>query len=224
MGTDGNPKKMSSRLRAFLGDWRVQIRIASCVVVSTAVWHWFFPHTFWFIKFWSGMATGTPVGISWYVWRFYDRICLPRADAALYAVGLAAMFIVAIARVAPDLRSQEAELAKVQSLAGNEISVISIRTGERVSRCTHPQQLDEFVALLPHAVLFYPSHEGSVSEFQLAILLKDGTRHEYNGRIPERHHNDIALGFRGHSSWSEILVPDCRDWLLKVAPHAARKD
>jgi hypothetical protein len=159
----------------------------------------------------------------WYVWRYFKQLRLRLADAVLYAVGLAVMFIVAIAWVAPDLQSQEAERAKLRSLTANDISIISIRSGERVTRCDAVDAINAFVERLHHSTLFYPSHEGSISEFQLSILLKDGTRLEYNGRVPERHQSDASLGFHGHSSWSEILVPDCRDWLAKVAPQAIRK-
>jgi hypothetical protein len=176
------------------------------------------------MKFWSGMATGAPVGLAWYDWSHFHRLRLTPASVAVHAVGGAVMFIVAVAVVAPELDSQEAERAKLRAIAVNDISVISIHTGERVSRCNDPKGIVEFVESLRRSTLFYSNHEGSISEFQLVIFLKDGTRLEYKGRVPERHRSDVSLGFRGPSWWSEILVPDCRDWLLKVAPNAIRKD
>ncbi len=213
----------SSRLRQFVGNWRLQVRVAACVVVATAFWHWLYPHTFWFLKFWTGMATGAPVGVLWYGSRYFRQLRLRRSDAVLYVLGGAALFFVAVVWVAPDLQSQEAERTKLRSLRSDDISIISIRSGERVSRCEDADAIGSFVERLHRSTLFYPSHEGSRSEFQLSIHLKDGTRLEYNGRVPERHQSDVSLGFRGHSSWSEILVPDCSDWLAKVAPAAVRK-
>ena len=39
---------------------------------------------------------------------------------------------------------------------------------------------------------------------------------EYNGGIPERHQNDISLSFRGYFTWSDIIIPDGRQWLDAV--------
>lgn len=202
--------------------WRVLLCAAVGAVPATLIWHTFFPHTFWFIKLWTGFATGATAGVFpglW--WQVRDNERRPSTSgrfAATCIFGWGALAVISVFCWMPDLHAQEKERARIRSLAVADISSISIRIdGRRFRHIQDPELFASFVACSKHAELFYPSHEGSTIKFQIVIFRNNGSSLEYDGRVPERHQDDFSLEFRGYFVSTEIIVPGGREWLDSLA-------
>ncbi len=69
--------------------------------------------------------------------------------------------------------------------------------------------LSEFMALARNARLFYPSHEGSILDFQITLRFQDGTYRMFEARVPERHVTDLAVRFYVFSmGLTRFCLPD----------------
>ncbi len=209
----------TSPIRINIGDhWRLLLCIVVGAAVSTLIWHVFFPHTDWFTKLCTGGVTGAAAGMlpgTWWQLRNAKRRAI--TSGCFIVMGISAWGLLAGAAVfleIPDLRAQETERARVRSLTAADISSILVKVDGQDSRRIRGKDLiASFVAHSKQAELFYPSHELSVVEMQLTIYRSDGTLLYYDGRVPERHPDSIALGFHGYFVQSEIIVPGGVEWL-----------
>lgn len=206
-------------------------RLLLCVVVggfaATLILNWFFPHTFWIAKLWSGFAIGATVGMfpgTW--WQLSDNRRRPKTCGWFVVIGIFGwgfFAVISVARIVPDLRAQETELARFRSLAVADISSISVRSyGKDAQRIQDISQIGSFVRHSRQAKLFYPGHEGSADEFRIVIHRSDGTSLEYDGCVPEQHQSDFSLQFRGYYALNEIIFPGGRVWLDSLSDHYAR--
>jgi hypothetical protein len=179
-----------------------------------------FPHVHWFDKLWTGFATGGMVGLlvgyTWQLWDNDRRVLSSGRLLLTFALGWGAFSGISLLMFAPDMRSQEFERAKIRSLSTDVIDAICVNLPKQPAKTIQAEQdITSFANLIKRAELFYPSHEASVLEFNLTILLQDGTQLDYPARVPERHLSDISIEFRGPSHIYEIIIPNGRRWLDK---------
>ncbi|MEX1095146.1 MAG: hypothetical protein WED34_03805, partial [Planctomycetales bacterium] len=180
--------------------WRLMLPIPVAVAISGMILHLAYQHTFWFLKLWCAVVLGTPVGmIAGHYWqtRAKERQ-LPYSMSqrvSFFAVSLLVAGI-ALFELVPDLRGQEAELARMRGLSVSDISeiLLQLETGQDI-RVDDPDLIRNFVAHSAVAELFYPSHEGRKQRFRLSIELSDGRVLSYDAGVPERHLDDLSLDF-----------------------------
>jgi len=202
--------------------WRVSVCVLLSIGVATTFLHLLFPDTLWFIKFWIGLAVGTFIGmIPGVTWQLLDERRRPSTSGLLLRsllLGTGLFSCISLFLLVPDLHGQEAERSRIRSLTAQDVAAISV-TGEhgRVWRVRNPDSIAMFVSAAKQAELFYPSHESSITEFHLSVELVDGSSLDFEGRIPERHANDVSLSFRGYFAITELLLPGGRQWLDSVA-------
>jgi hypothetical protein len=200
---------------------RIFISVGIGAAVSVALWSVLFPDTFWFLRLWVGFATGAFVGLAFgSFWQLHlpARRMQTSADLLRTAFPAFGLFsLVAIFLFVPDLRAQEKELALFHSLSTQPIVSVTVAVPGRGERpIKSGLDLSEFMALTRNAQLFYPSHEGSILDFQLTLRFQDGTYRVFEARVPERHVADVAVRFHGYMAYNEILLPDARAWINKV--------
>jgi hypothetical protein len=197
--------------------WRIWLGILVFSVVSTAVWQALFPNTLWFLKLWTGFATGSVLGtFAGVCWQFRDRTrrALTSGKFLLMAFPCWGFFaVISLVMLAPQMLAEEAFRGDMRSLTTQ--NVISIKVTNETSRIviTDDKIIEQFCNAASKAELFYPSHEGSIEEYEISLSLRDNQIRKFRARVPERHHNDLSLDFRGPSHWTEILLPGGRTWL-----------
>ena len=209
------------------GHWRIFLCILVAALLAMFVWHACFPNTFWFVKLWAGFATGSLSGVitgTW--WQLRDCERHPKTSGRLLAFAAFAwgvLSLISLGLLAPDLYAQERERTIIRSLTLNDISAIAVSLdGQTPYRFNETKKLDLFVNCAGNADLFYPNHEESTSEFEIAIYLTDGSLLQYDGRIPERHQSDFAIDFRDFFAKTEIIFPNGRKWLNLPSDDSAR--
>ena len=199
-------------------DWRLSLCILIGAVAAVMFWNAQFPDTFWFEKFWTGLATGSTIGaVLGFFWqvRVPDRrrqtsgwflVCLVLSGSAFSSVALLGM--------APDMWAQETELAKIRTLDQRGLSMVTVhqRRG-KFSDAKSAVALSSFLDLTRRADLFYPSHETCTMDFELIMSFKDSAPLSYSGCVPERHVDDFKLKFQAQFSLRDIIVPGGRAWL-----------
>jgi len=210
--------KTPLRSVSLLRHWRLQICIASGIVVSIAFWHSLFPHTFWFMNLWAGGTTGALAGLlpgsMWQLWSSEIRSETSGRLLVSSALAWSLFAAVSVFVIGPDLRAQEREREMIRSIAPGSISTISIQPVHGTLRQIESREaIASFASLAWGAELFYPSHEASIGEFSLTIKRKDGSSVGYDARLPERHREDLVLGFRGYCFMDELIVPGGARWL-----------
>ena len=196
--------------------WRILLCVFVCVAIATIIWQALFPHTFWFMKIWTGFATGTPVGMipgTW--WQLRDKQRRPMLSGRYLVV-----FVMFSGVVSYDMGSnfyaQEGQRSRIRSLRVVDISSIAIALdGQPHRNIEDAETIAEFVALSERAELFYPSHEVSKRDFEITIHLADRRMLQFFGGVPERHQNDFSFQILGPHSWG-IIFPRGREWLDAV--------
>ena len=212
----------ASARRVKLGmHWRMLFCALLFIIFAIFVWNWLYPNTFWFMKLWAGLATGTFAGIIFGgIWQLCDHRRWPHTSGWFLLAGTMGMGIfasIAIVMFVPEFRDQELERSKIRSLKTTDIAMISVRVPGRGSRVI--KDFDSIAMLISdaqHAELFFPSHERSVLDFQLTINLVNGVSLAYEARIPERHKDDMSLRFHAYFAMNELIVPGGRRWLDRV--------
>jgi hypothetical protein len=191
-------------------------------ILSAIVWHLAFPFGYWFIKLWAGLTTGATFGMMvGTIWQLRDpgRRSVTSGWFVLTGIGGWGLFAcVSLILLAPMLRAQEVQRSLMRSLdpAGiSEILVSAEGRGER--RIQDRERIGAFIALARHAESFHPDHEGTVSRFRVTIIRRGDAPLDYQGRVPTRHLNDLALQYRAGFSLSEILIRDGRKWVEEAA-------
>ena len=217
-GLDWTPSSININFR---DHWRLLLCLVLGMCCGTLIWHLYFPPTFWFIKFWNGLATGMALGIvpgAW--WQLCSEERRSITSGRFIVTGIVAWGAFAACSFflwIPELRSQEGFRAHLRSLSAETISSVSVRVDyDDYQDSWHTEDkavIGSFVACARQAELFYPSHERSLAELQITIFRNDGTWVEYNGRIPERNSGDLSLDFRGYVVWTEVIIPNGGQWL-----------
>ncbi|WFB37492.1 hypothetical protein P3T73_06935 [Kiritimatiellota bacterium B12222] len=197
--------------------WRIWLGILIFVSLSTAVWHSLYPNTMWFLKLWTGFATGsvlgTFAGVYWQV-RVSTRRCQTSGKFLLIAfLGWGAFAVISLVIFAPQMRAEETIRSEMRSLTPQ--TVLSIEVSDSASRnlVSDRKHIEQFCRVASQAELFYPSHEGSVLEYEITIFLRGGQVRPFRARVPERHQRDLSLGFSGPSHRTEILLPGGGKWI-----------
>ncbi|MEO7326726.1 MAG: hypothetical protein ABIW82_18040 [Dokdonella sp.] len=192
------------------------------MLIATAIWRVLFPHGFWFVELWVGAATGGLAGLlAGSVWQLSNSKRRPDTSGRFILtafLALGSFSAVSVFLLGPDIRAQESERSKIRSLVASEIVSISVHVhGKSQYDVDGKQSISSFVGLAREAELFFPSHEGSSIQLTLTVHLKDGSAFGYKCRVPERHQNDLALGFVGYFAQDEILIPGGASWLSEVS-------
>jgi hypothetical protein len=200
--------------------WRIWLCILVFSVLSTAIWHTMFPHTMGFMKLWTGFATGSVLGTFVGVyWQFRDNMRRGQTSGKFLLMaflGWGAFAVISFFSFAPQMHAEETVRSETRSLTTRAVVSIELNNPTLRTVVTDRKSIEQFCKAASHAELFYPSHEGSVQEYDIIISLDDGEIRRFRARIPERHQNDLSLDFRGPSHWTEILLPDCRKWIESV--------
>jgi hypothetical protein len=200
--------------------WRIALCVLGGAIVATALWQALFPHTMWFKKLWAGSVTGGVVGMlpgmGWQ-WRNKDR----RAATSWWILVIAflcwgAFAVISVIDLAPQMKAEEAQRTRIRSLLTQDIVAIEISSAGQKRRLDDDAAIRSFVRLARNANLFYPSHEGSVQEYELQLVFHDGKTVAYRARVPQRHRDGPSLGFRGPSHWAEVIVPNGGHWAERV--------
>jgi len=194
---------------------RLLLSIAIGAALSSLIWWLAFPMGYWFLKLWGGTTTGAFLGlILGAIWQVRDASRRSRTSGKLLVQGLVGLGIfsaVSVGMLAPMMVLQEREVLMLRTLDPARISEARLE-GRRLDR----KKLDEFLRLAKDAEVFHPDHEGTLQRFTLTLIRQGEAPREYEGRIPTKHTNDIALQFRTGAILSEILIKGGRKWLESV--------
>ena len=198
--------------------WRVTVALLLCAVLAVAVWHFLFPNTDWFLKFWNGSVTGAFLGLLvGYTWQLSDqtrRAGSSGGSLAWTGIGLFFFSLFAVFVGGPDLYFQELELAKIRGLSPSNVVAIRIKMPNRLpKRIADDASIVAFLNQCRESTLFYPNHEVSTVECDLTIELADGTVLQYPAGIPERHQTDMSVRFRAYFTFADILIPGGATWI-----------
>ena len=138
---------------------------------------------------------------------------------ALMVLGWGGFSVIALLVERPDMAAQERELAVVRGLEAGDVRAITVRSdGGEPQRIVERGRIAALIALTRNAELFEPSHEAAAYQFSIALELTSGPVLEYAASIRVRHQDDIALDFRGHPMWHQLLIPGGREWLTGLVP------
>lgn len=197
--------------------WRIWLAIVVFSACSTRVWHTIFPHTDGFLKLWSGLATGSLMGtLAGMFWQFRDRSRRSLTSGKFLLTTFLAwgtFAAVSLVMLAPQMHAEEMVRREMRSLTAQTVLSIEVKTQASRKVLNDRKTIDQFCKAASHAELFYPSHEGSVREYEISISLHDEQVRSFTARVPERHQNDLSLEFTGPSHCAELILPDGRKWM-----------
>lgn len=179
-------------------------------VLSLLLWWSLYPNTFWFIKLWAAIATGTFVGgVLGSIWQLANSARFPTTSGRLLVSAIAGSGLMAILSIVvfrPALLAEELALAHVRDLSNGSIRSITVCSASLPCRDMSREQVSAFLRQTQAAILFYRSHEASSQEFHMDLHFSDGRTEGFNAAIPERHPADIALDCEGCLA-GEVLIP-----------------
>ena len=175
--------------------WRIWVCIVVFTVPAVAVWHLLYPNTFWFDKFWAGVVgsfLGALIGSCWQLWDKNRRRETSGKLVGLLLITWGWFSMIAITVNGPQMKAEEAVLARLRAIKAGDIEAIEIQFANRPAvRVEDETETARFAELLPKAELFYPSHEGTIEEYRIALVMTDDERLEYIGDVRERHTGDL---------------------------------
>jgi hypothetical protein len=193
--------------------------MATGAALASLVWSLAFPIGFWFLKLWAGISTGGLLGlVLGMIWQLRDDRRRSQTSGKFLMHGMIALGLfsaVALFLMAPMMRAEQKQCFVLRSLDLSRISEARVSVqGREECRILDREKLDSFVTLAKNAEPFRPDHEGALMSFKLTLIPRGDSPLEYEGRIPTKHTDDIALQFRaGAMLKNEILIKGGRKWL-----------
>ncbi|MBI1313128.1 hypothetical protein GC176_17700 [bacterium] len=196
------------------GHWRVMLGMVAGAVLTTVLLHDLYPNTFWFMKIWAGVAIGFAVGTVVITgWQLHNKERRQRTSGRLLCTlifGFGLFTTVSLLDVVPDLASQEAKLRSVRAWDARDIVSLAVELEDHSTLWIDaPSVISDFVTCTQQATLFYPGHEGSLSEIQITVHLSNEQFETFPARIPEHHQFDVSLKFRGYSQLLRDSASQC---------------
>ncbi len=203
--------------------WRIGLGILAFASLSTVIWHFLYPNTLWFLKLWTGFATGSVMGaLAGVCWQFRDPNRQEKTSGWFLLTAFSvwgAFAVISIVILAPQMRTEESIRSEIRFMTSPDILSIVVNYSTPREVTADKRHIEQLCMTANNAELFYPSHEGSLQEYGLTFFLRDGQVKHFQARIPERHPNDLSLGFSGPSHWAEIILPGGRKWIESIVTH-----
>jgi hypothetical protein len=200
--------------------WRIGLCIIIFATLATVVWHALFPHTMFFLKLWTGFATGSLVGtfVGTY-WQFQNKNRRAKTSGwflLLAFLGWGAFATISCIMLAPQMRAEESLRSEIRSLSTKSLILIQIKgNGALFVSINNADEISQFCQLASNSELFYPSHEGSLKNYELSMSFRDKKFNFFKARIPERHPKDLSLDYNGLFFHTEVIVPGGACWIEK---------
>ncbi|OIO67500.1 MAG: hypothetical protein CO186_12620 [Zetaproteobacteria bacterium CG_4_9_14_3_um_filter_49_83] len=173
--------------------WRIVVCTALFSLLTIAVWHFFFPHTFMFMKLWASGVTGGAIGILvGLFWQLKDKDRRGRTSGLFIFVflGWSLFSLRAFFDLVPQMQVEELMRSEVRELSVKAIVGIQIQHHSSTVMLSDQESINRLYQLASQAELFYPSHEGSLEEFDIQFSTMTGPWQRFSATVPERHPND----------------------------------
>jgi hypothetical protein len=205
----------------FSQHWRILVAVLGLHAAAFLGLTLLAPNSFWFHRFWIGgvfsLVVGPLVGNRWQQRVGAESDVLSWTKLRGFFLFGAFFCVVTSTPTILEMREGEELLRLVRRLSQVEISMVEwTRGGNSPVQVKSLAEIEGLRQRLAKAELFYPNHEGATESMTLELHDRGRNVDRYSASIPERHLEDLKLGFQGKHCFHHVLIPQGTRWLKSI--------
>ena len=200
-----------------LRHWRISISSLAGAGVCCGVFAVLASGSVRFLQLWCvgviGGFLGYVVGAIWHLWDVRRRTTSSWLAVARLGIAFVALLVITLLAGMPRMALQDAVVARLRALREDEVRAVTITCSNGLAvEVRDGNSIAEFCGLLRNAHAFVERNDLPLLNLRVSINL-GAEELEYQGSVPDRHPEDIAVRFPTRFGTGRILIPRAYRWL-----------